>query len=157
MKDENLYNLPEAEYEARIRRYIKERQPVWRSIVKKIEIAYPFEDADLKNIEIVDTPGVNADNRLGDITNKNIEDANAVMFLKPITGAALEASSFRRFLQTKSADQNKEAMFLLLTRAANETKVNVTRIYEEALLQFPALSGSRSFPWTVRQNFSIIL
>ena len=146
LKDENLYNLPEAEYEARIRRYIKERQPVWRSIVKKIEIAYPFEDADLKNIEIVDTPGVNADGRLGDITNKNIEDANAVMFLKPITGAALEASSFRRFLQTKSADQNKEAMFLLLTRAANETKVNVTRIYEEALLQFPGIKREQIIP-----------
>ena len=146
MKGENLYHLPESEYEAKIRQYIKERQPVWRNIVKKIEIKYPFEDSDLKNIEIVDTPGVNADGRVGEITNKYIEEANAVMFLKPIVGAALEASSFRRFLQTKSADRNRNAMFLLLTRAANETKDNITRIYEEALRQFPGINPRQIIP-----------
>ena len=146
LKNENLYNLPEPEYEAKIRKYIRDRQPVWRDIVKKIEIEYPFEDADLKNIEIVDTPGVNADGRVGEITNKYIEDANAVMFLKPIVGAALEASSFRRFLQTKSADRNKNAMFLLLTRAANETKDNITRICEEALRQFPGINPKQIIP-----------
>lgn len=146
LKNENLYNLPESEYEAKIRKYIRDRQPVWQDIVKKIEIEYPFEDADLKNIEIVDTPGVNADGRVGEITNKYIENANAVMFLKPITGAALEASSFRRFLQTKSADRNKDAMFLLLTRAANETKVNVDRIYDEALRQFSGIKCEQIIP-----------
>lgn len=146
LENENLYNLPKPEYEAKIRKYIKKRQPVWRDIVKKIEIEYPFEDADLKSIEIVDTPGVNADGRVGEITNKYIEDANAVMFLKPIVGAALEASSFRRFLQTKSADRNKNAMFLLLTRSANETKDNITRIYEEALRQFPGINPKQIIP-----------
>ncbi len=146
LENENLYNLPKPEYEAKIRKYIKKRQPVWRDIVKKIEIEYPFEDVDLKSIEIVDTPGVNADGRVGEITNKYIEEANAVMFLKPITGAALEASSFRRFLQTKSADRNKDAMFLLLTRAANETKVNVNRIYDEALRQFSGIKREQIIP-----------
>lgn len=143
IETENLYNLPKEEYEAKVRAYIKEKQPLWRDIVKKIEITYPFEDTDLKNIEIVDTPGVNADGRVGDITNKYVEAANAVMFLKPITGTVLEATSFRNFLQTKSADRNKDAMFLLLTRAANDTPDNVERIYEEALRQFPGINKSQ--------------
>ena len=66
-----------------------------------MEIQYPFSDVDMRGIEIVDTPGVNADGRVGDITNKYIEDANAVMFLKPLTGAALESTSFKNFLKSK--------------------------------------------------------
>ena len=146
IKDENLYHLSDKEYEAKVRQYIREKQPVWRDIVKKIEIEYPFADADLRNIEIVDTPGVNADGRVGDITDKYIEDANAVMFLKPITGAALEATSFKKFLNSKSADRNKNAMFLILTRAANETPDNISRIHEEALRQFPTINPKQIIP-----------
>ena len=146
MKEDNLYHLPESEYEAKIYKYIKERQPVWRDIVKKIEIKYPFKDDDLKNIEIVDTPGVNADGRVGEITNKYIEDANAVMFLKPIVGAALESISFRRFLKTKSANRNSNAIFLLLTRSANETPDNVSRLYDEALRQYPEINCRQIIP-----------
>ena len=42
IKAENIYGLPEDEYETKVRRYIKEKQPVWKDIVKKIEIEYPF-------------------------------------------------------------------------------------------------------------------
>lgn len=146
IENENLYRLPAKEYEAKVRQYIKEKQPVWRDIVKKIEIEYPFADTDLKGIEIVDTPGVNADGRVGDITNKYIEEANAVMFLKPITGAALEATSFKMFLNSKSADRNRDAMFLILTRAANETPDNISKIHEEALRQFPAINSKQIIP-----------
>lgn len=143
---ENLYRLPKKEYEAKVRKYIEEKQSMWRNIVKKIEIEYPFADQDLKGIEIVDTPGVNAEGRVGDITNKYIENANAVMFLKPITGAALEATSFRNFLNSKGADRNKNAMFLILTRAANETKDNINRIHEEALRQFSVINSKQIIP-----------
>ena len=146
IENENLYHLPKKEYEAKVRQYLKEKQPHWRDIVKKIEIEYPFEDEDLRGIEIVDTPGVNAEGRVGDITNKYIEEANAVMFLKPITGAALEATSFKMFLNSKSADRNKNAMFLILTRAANETQDNITRIHDEALRQFPAINPKQIIP-----------
>lgn len=146
IEGENLYHLPKNEYEAKVRKYIKEKQPHWRNIVKKIEIEYPFEDEDLKGIEIVDTPGVNAEGRVGDITNRYIEEANAVMFLKPITGAALEATSFKMFLNSKSADRNKNAMFLILTRAANETEENITRIHDEALRQFPSINEKQIIP-----------
>ena len=140
IENENIYGLPKNEYEAKVRQYIKEKQPVWRDIVKKIEIEYPFADADLKGIEIVDTPGVNADGRVGDITNKYIEEANAVMFLKPLTGQALEATSFRKFLKSKSADRNKNAIFWILTRRADLTEDKIIRLQDEALRQCPTIN-----------------
>ena len=146
IKTENLYNLPEDVYEKKVKDYIKERQPVWRNIVKKMEIQYPFSDVDMRGIEIVDTPGVNADGRVGDITNKYIEDANAVMFLKPLTGAALESTSFKNFLKSKSANRSKSAMFLLLSRAATETPDNVRRLHEEALRIYPSIHPKQIIP-----------
>lgn len=146
IKTENLYNLPEDIYEKKVRDYIRKKQPVWRKIVKKIEIQYPFSDKDMRGIEIVDTPGVNADGRVGDITNKYIENANAVMFLKPLTGAALESTSFKNFLKSKSADRSKSAMFLLLSRAATETRDNVVRLHEEALKIYPSIQPEQIIP-----------
>ena len=143
IQNENIHHLPPEQYEAKVRQYIKEKQAVWQDIVKKIEIEYPFEDEDMRGIEIVDSPGVNAEGLVGEITNDYIVHANAVMFLKPITGAALEASSFKKFLNTASADRNKNAMFLILTRAANENQDNITRLHEEALLQFPDIQAEQ--------------
>lgn len=143
IENENLHNLPKDEYEAKVRKYIKDKQPIWRDIVKKIEIEYPFADADLKGIEIVDTPGVNADGRVGDITNKYIEEANAVMFLKSLGGQALESTSFRQFLRTKSVDRNRNALFLILTGAAKETGEDVNRISDEALRQFSFINSKQ--------------
>ena len=138
--NENLHKLSEADYEAKVRKYITEKTPVWKDIVKKIEIQYPFDDEDLKGIEIVDTPGVNADGRVGEITHEYIAKANAVMFLKPIVGSALEATSFKKFLEGNSADRNRDAMFLILTRSANETPGNVARVRDAAFLQFPGIN-----------------
>lgn len=146
IKTENLYNLPEKVYEKKVRDYIKKKQPAWKSIVKKMEIQYPFTDKDMRGIEIVDTPGVNADGRVGDITNKYIENANAVMFLKPLTGAALESTSFKNFIKSKSADRSKSAMFLLLSRAATETRDNVVRLHEEALKIYPSIDPKQIIP-----------
>lgn len=140
IENENIHNLSRSEYEAKVRQYIREKQPVWRSIVKKIEIEYPFADSDLKGIEIVDTPGVNADGRVGDITNKYIEEANAVMFLKSLVGQALESTSFRRFLKSKSADRNKNAMFWILTRRADLNESEIARLQDEAIRQCPTIN-----------------
>lgn len=137
LQQENLYHLSPKEYADKIKRYVLEAQKHWRDIVQKIEIQYPFDDEDMKDIEIIDTPGVNAEGQLGRITDEYIENANAIMFLKPLTGAALEATSFRKFLETKSTDRNSGAKFLILTRAANETPENIKRIHAEALRQFP--------------------
>lgn len=140
IEKENIYQLDAPVYEKKVRQYIDEKLSCWTEVVQKIEIEYPFEDADLKGVQIVDSPGVNAEGRVGEITSEYIVKANAVMFLKPITGAALEATSFRKFLDTASADRNPDAMFLILTRAANETADNVARIHDEAYKQFPGIN-----------------
>ena len=139
IEKENIQELDKTVYDEKIRQYIAEKLSRWTEVVKKIEIEYPFEDEELKGIQIVDSPGVNTDGRLGEITNEYIVNANAVMFLKPITGAALRATSFSKFLDTVSADRNQDAIFLVLTRAANENADNVARIHDEANKQFPSI------------------
>lgn len=133
VQPENIYGLSSTEYAKKIRSYIEKNKYSWADIVTKMVITYPFEDESLKGIEIIDSPGVNAQGRVGDITNEYIENANAIMFLKPITGAALESTSFRSFLESKSVERNGNALFLILTRAANENPENLERLQHEAL------------------------
>ena len=138
--DDNLYKLPQNVYNQKVLNYIDAKNPRWQDLVKKIEIEYPFEDEDLKGIQIVDTPGVGAEGRVGEITDKYIANANAVMFLKPLVGATLETNSFKNFLKKVGKDRASDAMFLILTRAANENLYNVARIHEEAYKQFPNIN-----------------
>lgn len=138
--DDNFYKLPQDVYNKKVRNYINAKNLHWQDLVKKIEIEYPFEDEELKGIQIVDTPGVGAEGRVGEITDNYIKNANAVMFLKPLVGATLETNSFKNFLKKVGKDRTSDAMFLILTRAANETPNNVARIHEEAYKQFPNIN-----------------
>lgn len=131
VKSENIHKLEEEEYNRKIRDYIAKMQPHWKDVVVKIEIEYPFEDKDMRGISIVDSPGVNAAGKVEDVTARYIESADAIMFLRPITGVAIEASSFKSFLESKSVDRNKNTLFLVLTRAAAENDETIERAYEE--------------------------
>ena len=133
-------------YETKVRKYISEQKANWESIVTKMEIEYPFEDADLKGIEIIDSPGVNAEGHVGDITNDYIERANAVMFLKPVVGSVIDTTSFKKFLKSKSMHRNKNALFLILTYAACITPDELTRVCDEAIKQFPNVSTKQIIP-----------
>ena len=133
---ENIHRLPTEEYNRKIREYIKKKQPHWRDVVVKIDIEYPFEDKNMRGVRIIDSPGVNAAGKVGDVTAKYIESADAIMFLRPITGVAIEANSFKEFLESKSVDRNKNAMFLILTRAAAESDETIERAYEEFVNMF---------------------
>lgn len=137
LQGENLYHLDSAKYSELIRKYIRETQPKWQTIVKKIQISFPFEDPDMKGICIVDTPGVNAEGQLGRITDEYILNANAIMFLKPLPGVAMESSSFRKFLESKSMDRNKGAKFLILTRFTNVEFKEAMELRSEAVKQYP--------------------
>lgn len=137
---DNIYKLPQDVYNQKVLNYINAKKPYWQDIVEKIEIEYPFEDEDLKDIQIVDTPGVGAEGRVGKITYKYIANANAVMFLKPLVGATLETNSFKNFLKKVGEDRASDAMFLILTRAANETANNVVCVHEDAYKQFPNIN-----------------
>ncbi len=132
VKEDNIYNLPEKEYNGKIKRYIEENKNKWQNIITKMVILYPFKIESLKNIEIIDSPGVNAAGHVGDVSENYIETANAIMFLKPITGQALESTSFKKFLDTGSVERNKGTLFLILTRAVNVNGENLETLKEEA-------------------------
>ena len=132
VKEDNIYNLPEEEYNEKIRKYIKENKNKWQNIIIKMVISYPFKTEELRNIEIIDSPGVNAAGHVGDVSKNYIEKANAIMFLKPITGQALESTSFKKFLDTGSVERNKGTLFLILTRAVNENAENLKILKKEA-------------------------
>ena len=140
VKNDNYCNLPQDVYNRKIVKYVEKKNLQWQDVVQKIEIEYPFEDEDLKGIQIVDTPGVGAEGRVGEITEKYITSANAVMFLKPIVGAALESTSFKNFLKKTGKDKTPDTMFLILTRAANETPGNVGKVIEDAQKQFTEIN-----------------
>lgn len=129
----NIHNI--VDYDAKIRRYIKEKKDKWKNIVTKIEIFFPFKD-ELKGIEIIDSPGVCARGGVAEITSTYIEKANAIIFLKPISGQALESSQFNEFLKNASVERNREALFLVLTRATNVTPAELNLLEEEAHKQF---------------------
>ena len=136
VKEDNIYNLLEEEYNGKIKRYIEENKNKWQNIITKMVILYPFKIESLKNIEIIDSPGVNAAGHVGDVSENYIETANAIMFLKPITGQALESISFKKFLDKGSVERNKGTLFLILTRAADLNNQNLEKQKEEAKKQY---------------------
>lgn len=133
---ENIHRLAPEEYNRKIREYIKKKQPHWKEVVVKIDIEYPFEDKNMRGVRIIDSPGVNAAGKVGEVTAAYIESADAIIFLRPITGVAIEANSFKEFLESKSVDRNKNAMFLILTRAAAESDETIERAYDEFVNMF---------------------
>lgn len=135
---ENIHNLPIGEYNDKIRDYIRKKQPHWREIVVEIDIAYPIEDENMRGVRIIDSPGVNAAGRVGDITADYIQKADAIMFLRPITGQAIEAESFKDFLESASVNRNKNAKFLVLTRRTAVSEEDIEKAYEEFVNMYGA-------------------
>lgn len=135
LKDDNIYNLPIKEFAKSIRQYINMRSKTWEKIVVRIVISYPFDPA-LKDISIIDSPGVNALGQVGEITEDYIEKANAVVFIKCLTGQALETKSFKSFLGTKNANRHKDSLFVLLSRASDHKPSDLDKLVSEARLMY---------------------
>lgn len=131
VSSENIHRLTVGEYNRKIRKYIEYKTPRWREVAVKIEIQVPYEDKSMRGVRIVDSPGVNAAGRVGEVTENYIQSADAIMFLRPITGQAIEANSFKRFLETTSVDRNKNALFLILTRSASESEETISQACTE--------------------------
>lgn len=138
VEKENIHHLSSEVYDKKIRDYIQIMKKNWGKIVTQMIITYPFEEESMRGISVIDSPGVNAAGRVGDVTAAYLETADAIMFLRPITGVAVEASSFKDFLESKSVDRNPNAMFLILTRAAAESQVNIQRACDEFVKMFGA-------------------
>lgn len=133
VKAANIHNLPD--YNNRIKAYIDTRKDTWYDIVTNIEIMFPFAD-DLRGVEIVDSPGVCARGGVAEITSQYIENADAIIFLKPMIGQALESTQFNQFVESTSVERNKDALFLVITHIATKPEADVRRFEEEAKKQF---------------------
>lgn len=134
----NIHRIED--YDTKIRNYIEQNKASWKNIVVNIEILFPFKDEALRGIEIIDSPGVCARGGVAEITQDYIENADAFIFLKPIVGQSLEATQFNDFMKNASVERNKNALFLVLTRATNETPANLKRLEEEVYKQFKQLN-----------------
>ena len=132
----NIHNLPD--YNKKIRAYIEARKNSWQDIVTKIEVMFPFGE-DLRGIEIIDSPGVCARGGVAEITSQYIENADAIIILKTVSGQALESTQINKFMKNASVERNKNALFLVLTRATNVTEADLRRLEEEAHKQFSNL------------------
>lgn len=135
----NIYHLSLEKYESKIRQYISSYKDNWFNIVTKIEIFYPLSDS-LKGVEIIDSPGVCARGGVSEVTTEYIKDANAIIFLKPITGQAIESAQFSQFMNNTIVGRNKEALFLIFTRVAQMNENDLIRLQEEAYRQFKQLN-----------------
>lgn len=135
----NIHNLPD--YNERIIKYIETKKDSWQDIVTKIEVLFPFGE-DLRGIEIIDSPGVCVRGGVAEIASQYIENADAIIFLKPVSGQALESTQFNLFMNNACVERNKNALFLVLTRATNVTEADLRRLKEEAYKQFSNLEKS---------------
>ena len=136
---DNIYHLPLEKYKDKIKEYINKHKNDWFDIVTKIEIYYPLGES-LKGIEIIDSPGVCARGGVSEVTTEYIKDANAIIFLKPITGQAIESAQFSQFMNNTIVGRNKEALFLIFTRVAQMNENDLMRLQEEAYKQFKQLN-----------------
>jgi GTPase SAR1 family protein len=135
VQEANIHNIPTEEYNKRIQDYIYQKKSSWQSIVTTIEVFFSFGE-EMRGIEIIDSPGVCAHGGVAEITSKYIESADAIIFLKPVSGQALESTQFNRFMQNASVARNKNSLFLVLTRATNVTSADLRRLEDEAYQQF---------------------
>ena len=129
----NVHNIPN--YNDRIWKYIETKKDSWQDIITKIEVIFRFGE-DLRGIEIIDTPGVCARGGVSEITDKYIEKADAIIFLKPVIGQALESEQFNQFLEQRSVDMNKDALFLVLTHIATKNEADIRRLEGDAHEKF---------------------
>ena len=131
LREDNLTNLDWNDYCAAIEEYIKVTAPKWGKIVTRIVIEYPFSET-MKDVRIVDSPGVNALGQVGEITEDYIARANAVVFLKSLSGQALESKSFKKFFNTKNGNRHQKSLFLLLSHATEYDDDEVKRLCAQA-------------------------
>lgn len=115
--EDNYFKLEKEEYRNLIIEYIRENQNKWGDIVTEIDISYPLPEA-MKGITIIDSPGVGAGGDLGAVTERYIENANAIIFVKSLVGTTNASKSFMNFLRTNCSDRNKETLFLVCTNKA---------------------------------------
>lgn len=131
LKD-NIFNMDETEYKKLIESYIAENANEWGKIITEIEITYQLPE-EMKGITIIDSPGVGAGGNVGKVTEDYIKDANAIIFVKSLSGQALESAPFMNFLRSNCSSRKKNSLFLVFTGKSNLQGLEFNRLKEQAL------------------------
>lgn len=129
---DNIFNMNIDEYNNLIREYVRENTASWGKIITEMEITYPLPE-EMQGITIIDSPGVGAGGNVGKIAEDYILHANAIIFVKSLSGQALESSSFMNFLRNNCTDRRKDSLFLVLTGKANLQGAEFASLKEQAI------------------------
>ena len=129
---DNIYNIDPAEYGKIIRDYITENSANWGKIIVEMDITYPLPE-EMQGITIIDSPGVGAGGNVGVIAENYITEANAIIFVKSLSGQALESSSFMNFMRNTCRDRKRDSLFLVLTGKSNLAGSEVASLKEQAV------------------------
>lgn len=132
VKDDNIYKLEPDAYNNLIRKYIKEKKDKWGEIITKINITYPLSE-EMKDITLVDSPGVGAGGNVGEITENYIEKANAIIFVKNLKGQALESNSFMKLLRNKISEKSKDFLFLVFAGISELSDNDLKKLEKQAI------------------------
>ena len=106
------------------------------AIPMRIELSLPLGNY-LDSVQIVDTPGVNAVSGLKDKTKESVDAADAVFLVQPIT--PIESDSFRNFFEDMLVLHGPESLFLVLTKSALQTDLEVSHLLREAQRLYPEI------------------
>lgn len=129
---DNIFNMDINEYNELIKSYIKDKATDWGTIITEIEITYPLPE-EMQGITIIDSPGVGAGGNIGKIAEEYITNANAIIFVKSLSGQALESSSFMNFFRNNCTNRKKESLFLVLTGKSNLQGSEFASLKEQAI------------------------
>jgi GTPase SAR1 family protein len=135
IKAEKPEGRNEDEYSTLVWKYVDEKKDSWQDIVIKITLSYPLSE-DLKDVTIIDSPGVNALGMVGDVTEKSLKKADALILAKPLSGAAVEAEPFMKFLSSSARERCKGALLLVLTRKAGIKGSDLVKLLNQAVAQY---------------------
>ncbi len=129
---DNIFNMDIKEYNNLIIQYIKENATDWSKIITEMEITYQLPE-EMQGITIIDSPGVGAGGNVGKIAENYIANANAIIFVKSLSGQALESSTFMNFLRTNCSNRKKDTLFLVLTGKSNLQGSEFASLKEQAI------------------------
>lgn len=101
----------------------------------ELSLYYPLEK-EFQEIEFIDSPGVNAEGGLGEISEEYLPSVNAIIFVKSLYGQALESTSFIDFFRGKTKRRHKESRFLLLTGSALLSKKDRESLEKDAVAKY---------------------
>lgn len=136
LKDENNnpYKLSKEEFEESARNYLEDYKDLSR-IAVNISIGYPI-GLKFADIQIVDTPGVNARGGLEKATLNYIGDANAVIFIHTLKN--ISSGSLREFFK-KIPKRVYGKIFMCLTHKTLHTTEAVDVTIRETRRLFPEI------------------